>query len=158
MLCLLATFCAVKRSTSENDLCSQPFCTFVIAYPRRALRFAASSPALLLLEEAVEAARDLLPRMTPLKGVECPPSVSFVFPSAVLLVPFVATGVDVLAGLMNSTSPSRRIWSSGVLSRMSTSLSRLKLEGSTLVVVGAYDDGEAGSVYEVNCEALLLAL
>lgn len=70
MLCRLAAFCAVKRSTSENDLCSQPFCTFVIAYPKRALRFAASSPALLPLEEAVEAARDLLPRMTPLKGVE----------------------------------------------------------------------------------------
>lgn len=146
MLCRLATFCAVKRSTSENDLCSQPFCTLVIAYPKRALRFAASSPALLPLEEAVEAARDLLPRITPPKGVEFPPSVSLVFPSAVLFVPVVATGVDVLAGLMNAASPSRVIWSSGVLSRISTSLSRVKVEGSILVVVGAYEDGDVGSV------------
>lgn len=146
MLCRLAAFCAVKRSTSENDLCSQPFCTFVIAYPRRALRLAASSPALLLLEEAVEAARDLLPRIAPLNGVELPPSVSFVYPSAVLFVPFDATGVNALSGLMKVVnSPSRLTWSSGVLSRTSTSLSRVKAECSVLVV-GAYEDGEVGSV------------
>ena len=104
MLCRLAAFCAVKRSTSENDLCSQPFCTFVIAYPKRALRLAASSPALLLLDEVVDAARDLLPRMTPLAGVGLSPNVSFKYPSAVLAVPYDATGVDVLAGLMNAVN------------------------------------------------------
>jgi hypothetical protein len=106
MLCRLATFCAVKRSTSENDLFSQPFCTFVIAYPKRAFRLAASSPALLLLEEAADAARDLLPTNPPFNGVKVPPDTSFACPSDVLFVPIVATGVEELAGLMRVSTPS----------------------------------------------------
>jgi hypothetical protein len=145
MLCRLAAFCAVKRSTSEKDLCSQPFCTFVIAYPKRAFRLAASSPALLLLEEAAEAARDLLPTNPPFDGVKLPPGTSFACPSDVLFVPIVATGVEELAGLIRVSTLSFPAWSSGVLSRTSASLLVADIECSVLFVA-AVEDGEVESV------------
>ena len=146
MLCRFAAFCAVKRSTSENDLFSQPFWTFVIAYPKRAFRLAASSPALLLLpEEAADAARDLLPTNPPFDGVKLPPGTFFACPSDVLFVPFVATGVEELAGLTRVSTASCPLWSSGVLPRTSASLLIAEVECSVLFVAAA-EDGEVESV------------
>lgn len=92
---LLRRALAARCSTSLNDLCSHPCCTLRNAYPRRSLRLAANSPAL-LPDDAVDSLRDrsyglLLPRL----------GAFFTCPFALRFVP-VATGDAMDIGLANT--------------------------------------------------------
>jgi hypothetical protein len=69
-----------------------------MAYPRRALRVQANSPALLPVDE-IESALDLLPAKVVVRGVLGRLGAFFTCPLAVLFVPFVATGESTLIGL-----------------------------------------------------------
>jgi hypothetical protein len=79
-------------------LCSHPCCTFAIAYPRRALRVKANSPALLPVDD-IESALDLLPAKVAVRGVLGRLGAFFTCPLAVLFVPFVDTGEAKVIGL-----------------------------------------------------------
>lgn len=142
MLALLLRARAAKcSSTSLNDLCSHPCWTLRKAYPRRSLRLAASSPAL-LPEDAVDSRRErwsyreLLPRL----------GAFFTCPFALRLVP-VTTGDAIDMGLARALDPF--VWavlaSSGVRSR-GTCRSRGAL---------ADDEGDVKSVQVVAWERLL---
>ena len=82
-------------------LCSHPCCTFAMAYPRRALRVIANSPALLPVDE-IESALGLLPGKVVVRGVLGRLGAGFTCPLAVLFVPFVVTGEVTLIGLASA--------------------------------------------------------
>ena len=90
-----------SASISLIFLCSNPSSTFAMAYPRRVFRLAASSPALLLVED-IESALERWPANVAVRGVFGRLGAFFTCPLAVLFVPFVDTGEVKLIGLANA--------------------------------------------------------